>query len=432
MQQQQQQQQQQQLRSLHYIRGIAIALVVAAHVQSMWKALSPADNRFHHMLLVFLHGGAIGVFFVLAGFLFHYHQFGDYKPSSESTATKTSDKRCRMSPQEMNHRLPILQIHTKSQNQGTEFDHFDSIQYIKRRFAKLGVPYVLICTPVLLRRIFLEEERRIKTSHDLSVLEHDVQLGLVWTRTLSSENLQRLFLQLLCGRDVIYAYWFIPVMLGMTLSSPLVVSFLQCSTMTRSGLLVISFVLALLVVGRPAGKDKPQSWELVIYFWPVYLTGVLLSMHRDIVFQKGGEWIILGILCVILLCQIEFGSEVAGHIPWVANGLGLIQLLLTCWWAFAVTQKYDKRRLYPKCLHHIVQRVADTSLEIYLIHPWVIGYITGFVKDWDGKDSLMRQGCVVWVLETCIVLLGSFGLSILWHWVIGRFRFRRGERFGRE
>uniref|UniRef100_A0A7S3KZ90 Acyltransferase 3 domain-containing protein n=1 Tax=Amphora coffeiformis TaxID=265554 RepID=A0A7S3KZ90_9STRA len=420
----------QQLRSLHYLRGAAVTLVVAAHVQSMWKALLPGDNRFHHMLLVFLHGGAIGVFFVLAGFLFHHQHVAESSMSSlKPTATSTLDKRGQMSPTEMNRPLPVVRIQTKSQTQGT-FDCFDSTQYIKRRFVKLGVPYLLICTPVLLRRIFLEEEQRIKNQSDYSVLEEDAQFGLVWTRTLSSENLQRILLQLCNGRDVIYAYWFIPVMLGLTLLSPLVAAFLRCSSMTQAGLLVFSYLLALVVVGRPSGNNKPQTWQLLLYFWPVYLTGAFLSVHRESAFKKGGEWITLGILCVILLGQIEFGSEVAGHVPLVANGLGLLQLLWTCWWAFVVTQKYNKRRLRPLFLHLVAQRLADASLEIYLLHPWVIAFVTGLVKDWEDKDRLMRLGCFVWAFETSVVLVVCFGLSIVWRWMVGKFRFQR-VTFGR-
>ena len=414
-----------QLRALQYLRGLAMALVVAAHVQSMWQALSPAAHRVHHVLLVFLHGGAIGIFFVLSGFLFHHHHGTDLVVSSSERTTLPPDKRGPTLSSETS-LLPVARIHTKSKHERILFDHFDSVRFIQRRFGKIGLPYLITCTPVLLRRMFLEEERRLVNLHGHSVSEPDAQLVLVWKRTLTWENLQKALSQLCDGRAVIYAYWFIPVMLGLTLLSPLVVMFLRCSSMTQATWLVFSYLVALMAVGRPTASTKPQTWQLILYFWPVYLTGTLFSVHREKMLKKGGEWIKLGTLFVVLLGQIEFGSEVAGHVPLVANGLGLLQLLWTCWLSFGVFQRYNQRRFRLVWLHNVTQRLADASLEIYLLHPWVICCMYGFLKDWNVKESLMRRGWLIWVFETSVVLFVCVGISTAWRCMVGKFRFQCG------
>lgn len=428
------------LRSLHYVRGLAMALVVAAHVQSMWKALSPGDNRFHHALLVFLHEGAIGVFFVLAGFLFHHHhmqQQGRMRTDDASSSSSSGSEAVALTsaeniPQAMalkeKSNLPICITRRRSRpNQVAQsFAQSDTLRFIKHRICKIGLPYVLMSTPILLRRIFLEERRIVRNEidHESTFEYRDAKSASVWRRTVSLENLQLFVSQLCSGRDVIYAYWFIPVLLGLTLLSPLVMMFLRCSTTTQMCLLFFSYAFALVVVGRPNGETKPDTLQMIIYFWPVYLNGTVFSVHRKKIFGRRGEWIVLGLLFVVLFGQIEFGSQVPGHIPLVANTLGLLQLLLTCWWSLAVAQRYNTRCFRPQILHHVVQRLADASLEIYLLHPWVLVFMDYSLKDRNIKQRLQRQGCCVWVLETCVVLLVCFGLSLAGRWVIGQCRLR--------
>lgn len=438
-----QQQHQQQLRSLQYIRGLAMALVVAAHVQSMWKALSPGEYRIHHAMLVFLHGGAIGVFFVVAGFLFHHQQLERQQQHEQqqytddascletaiiSSPTRTTEKvEQRLSSKRWYPPSPVclVRIQRKPKDEQS-LAQFDSIRYIKRRFRKIGVPYILTSVPVLLRRIFLEERRTVNLTDHFPLDHNDAQrLAMLWRKTLSPHNLWRV-LSLLCnGHNVIYAYWFIPVMLGMSCLSPFVVMFIQWSRITQTCVLVFLYGLALVVVGRPTADTKPHTWQMVLYFWPVYLTGTLLSVHRKrLLMETRCAWTSFGII-LVLMGQIEFGSEVAGHAPFVANGFGLLQLLLTCWWSFAVTQTYNTRCFRPLVLHHLTQGLADASLDVYLWHPWLLYFFDGLLEDWGVKQNLIHKGWFVWVFETSVVLFVCVGMSLVWRWVLGKFRFQR-------
>lgn len=392
------------MRSLHYTRGVAMVLVVAAHVQSTLQALSPGTRLLDHAILVFLHGGAIGIFFCLAGFLFHHRLQQQHGKISNGENDNV------LSPT-----LPLRQpypsgIFVTETPFGNEFQFW---RFLKSRLCRIGVPYLAISVPVVLRRMYLEQQLKLSISTESNTFFE------VLSRIATKENLQSLLFQLCGGRDVIYAYWFIPVMLVLCLLSPFVVLFLRFTFTIQVSLVVLSILLSSLMINVPSGQAKLSVWHLFLYFWPVYLMGVMLSVHRSTILMvylrnKGLHFSVCVIFCI--LCRIKIlGTETTGALrEHLLKILSVCQLVFTCLFALVVSQRFNERQARPPQLHHIVQFLADTSFEIYLIHPWILWKADVLMKEKNLKEPLLRMGLIVWVLETTVVLFFCASFILVW------------------
>ena len=414
------------LRSLHYIRAVAMTLVVAAHVQSTWQALSPAQCFLDHVALVFLHGGAIGIFFVVAGFLFHHQQWqrvnGTVSTDGKDCTNPKEHQAVSLLPFRSEQESSMPKKESNMEASRKIWTNFDSLRYVRSRIWRIGWPYLAISVPVLLHRMYLEEEKQRQVAfsvHESTALEEHYW-STVARRMLTMKNLRLILEALRTGRGVNYAYWFVPVIMILCCLSPIVIFLLKASKRVQISTLLCTYAISLILVGRPS---KNGVWPLVLYFWPLYLSGSLISLHYAR-FANAERWTgrFTILLLFVVVCQVKYGSDMLTSFPVLANVFNLMQMFLTTGFAFATARRYDRRQARPRVLHFVLERIADTSFEIYLIHPWVIAFIDKRLKEMNWKEQLQRAGWCTWLLETLVVIVASVGLAVIWRWMVRTFR----------
>ncbi|SFJ89795.1 acyltransferase family protein [Methylophaga sulfidovorans] len=169
-----------------------------------------------------------------------------------------------------------------------------------------------------------------------------------------------------------FAYWYIPFIMLIFLMSPLFISYIRQGVRIRLLIFIIALVLAM-IVHRPAGNLSP--WHAVMYFLPMYLLGILVSMHREPVQRYlHNKAFILGVTVVFLailqaLIYLGFGNLHKLH-PFTFDGLDILilQKIVLCFFFLSLLEKLSEH--YPQI--PLLRLLADASFAIYFIHPWVL------------------------------------------------------------
>ena len=95
------------------------------------------------------------------------------------------------------------------------------------------------------------------------------------------------------------AYWYVPFIMIVFLLSPLFIIYIQLQPSTRLTVLGILLMVAAFVQ-RPLGNLNPI--QSVVYFAPVYTSGILSSIYRHLIYEhlEGKEiYLIVAILCLL-------------------------------------------------------------------------------------------------------------------------------------
>jgi hypothetical protein len=189
-----------------------------------------------------------------------------------------------------------------------------------------------------------------------------------WTPAVQSA--EQLFRYFAIG-DAFQAYWYIPFIMLMFAFSPLHRLFMDLRTSQQIAIIVGAAIVSGLVQ-RPVSNDN--ALQSVIFFMPVYLSGIFLSLHRKTLLpalQK--RWPTLLLTAVLLaIVQSARGQSDNMHKPFFAFGgfdLMVFQKLVL---ALALAGLFAK---LPSPPSRVVSVVADTSFAIFFLHPFVLKII---------------------------------------------------------
>ena len=153
------------------------------------------------------------------------------------------------------------------------------------------------------------------------------------------------------------------------LLSPLLVRFILCSAGTRIG---ITFLLLLisLFMQRPVNNFLvPQS---VVFFTPVYLFGILCSIHREWIYHTLGNRCFVLLASVIMLAMLQaLLFQSSGDFqkpPFQLQGIdiNLLQKMLLCLFFLNFLNRYEKVN------SRLLRVLASSSFAIYFLHGWVV------------------------------------------------------------
>jgi surface polysaccharide O-acyltransferase-like enzyme len=171
----------------------------------------------------------------------------------------------------------------------------------------------------------------------------------------------------------ILVYWYIPFIMCIFLLSPLFIRFIHCSTPTRISIACL-FLLVSLFIQRPVNNFLvPQS---VVFFTPVYLCGILCSMHRDWIYHHLRNRCLILLAGALLLAAVQallYAS--CGDLqkpPFRLQGIdiNLLQKLLLCLFFMVFLHRHEA--LDSKLL----KSLASSSFAIYFLHGWVIYFVS--------------------------------------------------------
>lgn len=265
------------------------------------------------------------------------------------------------------------------------YRRFRFVDFMKGRLARVAVPYLVLAIPSIL----------ILRQPDL----------------LSSEG-QILFFETLANGNLYWIYWYIPFICLTFLLSPLHVGFISLSARVQIGIIVVLCVVSLLG-HRPVNNIPP--WHSVVYFAPVYLIGISVSLHRKKLLEwvQGKELLLVLATAFLIWLQTEMGQIKNSHKPFLAfegmDWMFLNKLLFALALFFALER-------YTGQPSRFTRLIADASFAIFFLHPIGI-YIIIKTKSF----PVIGNPWLDLILATFLIVGGSLAIAVALKRLIGRY-----------
>lgn len=186
--------------------------------------------------------------------------------------------------------------------------------------------------------------------------------------------------------------------------------YLALSLEEQMFLLVASMIVSLLI-HRPIMMTNPI--HALVYFTPIYLLGMLTSVHSQYVKDKLSDYLPLMFLAVI---SIAFLQCLIGHpgnyhkLALVYGGIDLmlIQKVFLCLTLYVFLEKYTFNS-------RLVNLVSDTSFAIFFMHPWLLN-ISGRLVQWNAGSGSADLPAVnhlgVYIFMVFVIMSVSVLLSV--------------------
>lgn len=170
------------------------------------------------------------------------------------------------------------------------------------------------------------------------------------------------------------AYWYIPFAIILFAMSPIHHKFAYLDRKIQLLIIVFLTVIAIFV-HRPI--DNISIIQSLIYFTPVYLSGIFCSVHyeRCVDILRRFEFLLLASVFMVSIMQTSLGYVGNYHKPaLIFSGIDLvyIQKILLCLFFMIFLKRYDDKN------HVIITLLASTSFSIYFLHiyfTWAIGIL---------------------------------------------------------
>lgn len=213
------------------------------------------------------------------------------------------------------------------------------------------------------------------------------------------------------------AYWYIPFIMVVFALSPVFLAYLRLSLVWRLLLMTAALAIAVLVHRPVKNVSVAQS---VVYFLPVYLLGMNVSLSRRAILDwlASREWLLVLAIFGLAGAQVALYAKYSNlHKPaleWGGVDILLPQKMLACLFFYALLARFEDRRL------PLLDTLAASSFAIFFLHPFILLGLRGHATaDWPIIGSLPPVlGWAVWVV---IVTAAAFGAATLIRWISGRY-----------
>ncbi|MCP5141527.1 MAG: acyltransferase [Chromatiales bacterium] len=332
------------LNSFNHFRALAIVVIVAGH--TIWTVDWRFDSLTQRFLIDLVSGGST-LFVFISGFLYHHIFY----------------------------------------RRGTPYARF-----LRDKARNVLTPYLVLTVPTLAIYYALPGwAPRLAIFADPE--------GGFWGRYLWP-----LLADLATGRAT-HAYWYIPFVMALFVLTPLFDRAIRASSALRWALFGIGTVVAMLI-HRPI--ENLNLLHSLVYFAPVYLFGILCSIHHDAILRRFAGWRVYGLLALVIafaLGHAIWRPEVLGnfHKPafqWGGIDLMLPQTLLLNVFFMVWLARFENRD-WP-----LVHRLASASFSIYFLHALLLVFASPLVH-------AARIGWPVldWLSTTAITVAASFAIA---------------------
>ncbi|GAB6112741.1 acyltransferase [Desulfomicrobium salsuginis] len=176
----------------------------------------------------------------------------------------------------------------------------------------------------------------------------------------------------------VLVYWYIPFIMAVYIISPIFVYFIRMNQKQRIYIVVLLTIISLFM-HRPV--NNLSITQSVIYFFSVYMFGILCSMERDFIYKKLYEkdfllFLVVLILAILQAAVMPTSGNLQNH-PFEFNGIdiSLLQKMVMCVFFMVFLHRfeaYDSRFL---------KQLATSSFSIYFLHGWFI-WLIWEIRDW--------------------------------------------------
>lgn len=279
---------------------------------------------------------------------------------------------------------------------GFLFHHIFSRKFHYRRFMQKKIgnvlsPYLVVCAPLVIYYV------GIRQGGPHTDLIYPAGTGMI------TDYLRPAWNYLSTGR-LFDAYWYIPFIMIMFALSPLFLKYVQLPRRARLAALGGALLIAMLI-HRPV--HNIAIWQAVVYYLPVYLMGMCVSLDRATVIKSltGKEWVIALMMLALSVEQVMLYPEYANlHKPalaWAGLDINLVQKMLGCLFFYVVLNRFEYRN-WPW-----LKTLAAASFALYFLHPVLILVIkkTG-IAAWPILHKI--PGIVSWGIWTAVIGAGAF------------------------
>lgn len=199
------------------------------------------------------------------------------------------------------------------------------------------------------------------------------------------------------------AYWYIPFILIIFTMSPVFILYIRFNSKYRIIIFMISLLFSIFL-HRPTGNLSPL--HSVLYFLPIYMLGIICSLHRKSVidFTKSRSIAIGSMVFLLSFLQALFYT---GHgnfhkdemFSYEGPDIIIIQKIAMCFFFLSILQRYESKNI------PVLNLLASGSFAIFFLHPWIL-IIFENVGGQDYLDSFL-PGIGVFFVTVPIVLIGS-------------------------
>ena len=267
------------------------------------------------------------------------------------------------------------------------YHKFDFKKFMEKKAKHVLLPYLLFSALPILYVVFL--------GNGGTYLPESLQakpfLAVVW--------------YFLTGR-ISYAYWYIPMAFLIFAISPLINEIIRSDWMPQIAALLLGISL---VVHRPIDNINPI--HSFIYYLPVYLIGILSSIHyRGIcafLESKVSKAILIAIALNLSIIQVLV-FNVSGNFHkqfWSISvpDVNLLQKVLLCFLLVSILDRYEDTDLT------LFKKTAETSFAVYFIHPFLINALISMTY----RLNFDYQGNIFLLILTALMISSmSMGIAL--------------------
>ena len=337
-------------------RGLAILLIVAGH---LIEVAGLHVDTFQEKVLVNLVKGGTSFFVFISGFLFHY-----------------------LLPQK-----------------------FQYWRFLRQKAEYVLLPYLVMSA------FFMTYDVAARQQPIPSYGEPVFPYGIDQCCRFASSVIQQLW----TGKHL-DGYWYVPFIMAIFLVSPAFLRYTKLRVATRLAIMGAAILVAMFVHRPVKNLSVLQSG---VYFLPVYLLGINVSMDRERVLRRlaGKEWLLGIVLLGLSVTQVawyrQYGSMHKPALEWGGADFNLLQKMLACLFLYSLFSRIERLN------QPVLKTLAASSFAIYFLHPVVIK----FLSTCGGREWLLSAygplpGIVLWILWTLVVTTLSYGIAITIRWLV--------------
>lgn len=267
-------------------------------------------------------------------------------------------------------------------------------KFIKTKIKNVLLPYLILSGPYVFYSVL------IKHSGPFAEYIFTPDPGIYHA------YIKPIMLYLWTGR-ILTAYWYIPFIMVVFFLSPLIMAFIRLRPAFQ---IWIIFFLSLVSITVQRPVLNLFVWQSFFYFLPVYLFGVVVSIHRKIFYEKCAGREIYLLIAISLLAMIQslyypfFGNFHKPPFQFSWPDLLFIQKILLCVFFMALLNRMERYSM------SILDTLASASFAIFFIHPYLLWGVQVIMNQ--NIPFLMEiNGPVLWLSMTLLVILVSIGLA---------------------
>jgi len=179
-----------------------------------------------------------------------------------------------------------------------------------------------------------------------------------------------IYMKYMVSGRVLNAYWYIPFIMIIFLLSPLFIKYINLPTNKQVIIFLLLLILSM-IVHRPTKNINPL--HSVIYFTPIYLLGIIVSINAKKVTDliKNRALLLLSLAVTISLVQVLFyGTHENFHkdeiFSFESIDIIIIQKIFLIFFFLSILYKVNEINI------QILKFLASISFSIFFLHPWVI------------------------------------------------------------